>query len=95
MIMLKHKQNLQNTFSSWLSGCYSSDKAARQNIKLIMWGSRSQLKQTLISITVTLKSSFLLQWFCLLSSGVFNNAQSSLNYSLNYLINFNTASVFI
>jgi len=31
----------------------------------------------------------------LLSSGVFNNAQSSLNYSLNYLINFNTASVFI
>jgi len=32
---------------------------------------------------------------CLLPSGVFKNDQSSLNYSLNYLINFNTASVFI
>jgi len=34
---------------------------------------------------------FLLQRF----SGVFNNAQSSLNYLFNNLINFNTASVFI
>jgi len=34
-------------------------------------------------------------WSDPLSSGVFNSAQSSLNYSLNYLINFNTASVFI
>jgi len=36
-------------------------------------------------------SGFLLQRF----SGVFNNAQSSLNCSLNYLINFNPASMFI
>jgi len=54
MIMLKHIQHPQITFSSWLSGCHSSDKAARQNIKLILWGSRAQLKQTLISIMVTL-----------------------------------------
>jgi len=39
----------------------------------------AQLKHTLITIMVT-NSSFLLQWFCLLPSGVFNNDQSSLNY---------------
>jgi len=42
-----------------------------------------------------LNNGFLLQRFCLLTSGVFNNAQSSLNYSLNYLINFSTASVLL
>jgi len=40
---------------------------------------KAQLKHTLITIMVT-NSSFLLQWFCLLPSGVFNNDQSSLNY---------------
>jgi len=40
-----------------------------------------------------LNSGFLLQWFCLLTSGVVNNAQSSVNYSLNCLINFNSPSV--
>jgi len=42
----------------------------------------AQLKHTMITIMVT--------------SGVFfSNDQSSLNYSLNYIINLNTASVFI
>jgi len=34
-------------------------------------------------------------WAECLPSGIFNNDKSSLKYSLNYLINFNTASVFV
>jgi len=83
--MFKHNQHHQITFSLCSSGCYNSCTAAKQNLKLMNWVSRCQLKQTLIIITVT--SGFLFQRFCLLTSGVFHNAQSSLNYSLNYLIN--------
>jgi len=82
MTMLKHNQNHQITVSLCSSGCYNSDKAAKQNLKLIMWGSRAQLKQTLITIMVTQNSGFHLQRYCLLTSGVFNNAPTSLNYSL-------------
>jgi len=53
MIMLKHNQHHHITISICSSGCYNSDTAAKRNLKLMMWGSRAQLKQTLITIMVT------------------------------------------
>jgi len=95
-LCLKHNQYHQITCSIWSSDCYNSSTAAKHNLKLIMWGSGAQLNQNTDHHNGDLILFFLLlQWFCLLTPGVFNNAQSSLNYLLNYLINFNTVSVFI
>jgi len=51
--MLKHNQHHQITFSICSSGCYNSHTAAKQNLKLMIYGRRAQLNQTLITIMVT------------------------------------------